>query len=309
MSFSMEVKKELFEVSESARHCRIAELAALFSECGKIMVDKSGVLHIKLQTESEYVAKKSNLLMLRLGCSPDHVSVRMAQKHGTHVIYVIEVFGRTAQTIMETLKLKALGNGALISDNLVTTNLCCKRAFLRGAFLAAGSVSNPEKSYHYEISEQEQQRAEYLVRLICSFGVEAKTIMRKNYHVVYVKEGEQIVELLNIMEAHKALMQFENERILKEVRNSVNRKVNCETANLEKTANAARKQYDDIVLIRDTVGLQELSDQLVEIAYLRLEHPEASLLELGEMLSPKLGKSGVNHRLKKIGEFAESIRR
>lgn len=309
MSFSMEVKKELFEVSESARHCRIAELAALFSECGKIMVDKSGVLHIKLQTESEYVAKKSNLLMLRLGCSPDRVSVRMAQKHGTHVIYVIEVFGRTAQTIMETLKLKALGNGALSSDNLVTTNLCCKRAFLRGAFLAAGSVSNPEKSYHYEISEQEQQRAEYLVRLICSFGVEAKTIMRKNYHVVYVKEGEQIVELLNIMEAHKALMQFENERILKEVRNSVNRKVNCETANLEKTANAARKQYDDIVLIRDTVGLQELSDQLVEIAYLRLEHPEASLLELGEMLSPKLGKSGVNHRLKKIGEFAESIRR
>ena len=192
---------------------------------------------------------------------------------------------------------------------MVTMNTCCKRAFLRGGFLSAGSVSNPQKSYHYEISEQDGQRAGQLAELIGSFGVEAKTIVRKSYHVVYVKEGQQIAELLNIMEAHKALMRFENERIVKEVRNSVNRQVNCETANLEKTANAARKQYEEIILIRDTVGLQALDENLEEIALLRLENPEASLVELGELLSPKLGKSGVNHRLKKISEFAENLRR
>lgn len=309
MSFSMEVKQELFEVSVSARHCRIAELSALFSECGKIDIDKSGYLHIKLQTESEYVAKKSNLLMNRLGVRPDHLSVRMSAKRSAHAIFVMELFGENAQKAIELLKLIPQGNGAMRSDSVVTTNTCCKRAFLRGGFLAAGSVSNPQKSYHYEISEQDERRAAQLAELICSFGVDAKTIVRKNYHVVYVKEGEQIAELLNIMEAHKALMQFENERILKEVRNSVNRQVNCETANLEKTANAARKQYDDIVLIRDTVGLQALDENLEEIALLRLDHPEASLIELGELLVPKLGKSGVNHRLKKISEFAENLRR
>lgn len=309
MSFSMEVKQELFEILSPARHCKIAELSALFSGCGKIDIDKSGQLHIKLQTESEYVARKSNLLLNRLGIFPEHVSVRTVRNRGNHTVFVLELYGKTAQKVLELLKLVPQGNGAMRSDGVVTMNTCCKRAFLRGGFLSAGSVSNPQKSYHYEISEQDVQGARQLAELIGSFGVEAKTIVRKSYHVVYVKEGQQIAELLNIMEAHKALMRFENERIVKEVRNSVNRQVNCETANLEKTANAARKQYEEIILIRDTVGLQALDENLEEIALLRLENPEASLVELGELLSPKLGKSGVNHRLKKISEFAENLRR
>ena len=126
--------------------------------------------------------------------------------------------------------------------------------------------------------------------------------------MVYVKEGAQVAELLNIMEAHIALMEFENVRIVKDVRNSVNRQVNCETANLSKTVNAARKQYEDIVLIRDRVGLHSLPENLEEMAQLRLEYPEASLIELGDMLNPKLGKSGVNHRLKKISEYADGLR-
>lgn len=310
MSFSMEVKQELFRVVPQARHCKIAELSALMAEGGKIDIDKSGHLHIKLQTESAYVARKCNLLLGRLCQLIPTVSVRTAKGKQKNAQYIIEICGDTeVKKVLELLKLTTFGKeGRLMTDGMVVVHTCCKRAFLRGAFLASGSVSNPQKSYHFEISEQEEERANQLVTLIRSFDVDAKPIVRKNYHVVYVKEGAQVAELLNIMEAHVALMEFENVRIVKDVRNSVNRQVNCETANLNKTANAARKQYEDIVLIRDSVGLQALSENLEEVARLRLEYPEASLIELGEMLSPKLGKSGVNHRLKKISEYAESLR-
>lgn len=310
MSFSKEIKEELFGVNVAARHCKIAELSALVVQCGKIDVDKSGHLHIKLQTESGYVARKCNLLFRKLCQVPVVVSVRTAKGKQSHAQYLLEIHGDTAvKKVAELLKLKVSGKeGALRADGMVYVHTCCKRAFLRGTFLASGSVSNPQKSYHFEISETEEGRAEQLIALIRSFDVDAKSVLRKSYHVVYVKEGEQVAELLNIMEAHRALMEFENVRIVKDVRNSVNRQVNCETANLSKTVNAARKQYEDIVLIRDKAGLHTLSEALEEIARLRLEYPEASLIELGEMLSPKLGKSGVNHRLKKISEYADSLR-
>jgi len=310
MSFSMEVKEELYGVNVSARHCKIAELSALVVQCGKIDVDKSGHFHIKLQTESGYVARKCNILFKRLCQIPITVSVRSAKGKQSYAQYFLEIQGdENVKKVAELLKLKVSGKeGALRTDGMVLLHTCCKRAFLRGTFLASGSISNPQKSYHFEISETIEERANQLVDLIRSFDVDAKSILRKSYHVVYVKEGEQVAELLNIMEAHRALMEFENVRIVKDVRNSVNRQVNCETANLNKTVNAARKQYEDIVLIRDTVGLHTLSEALEEIAGLRLEYPEASLIELGEMLSPKLGKSGVNHRLKKISEYADSLR-
>ncbi|MDD6037108.1 MAG: DNA-binding protein WhiA [Lachnospiraceae bacterium] len=310
MSFSMEVKSELFGVTPQARHCRIAELSALVAECGKIEVDKSGHLHIKLQTESGYVARKCSILLKRLSEVPVSVMIRTAKGKPSHAQYFMEIRGeQNVRKVLELLKLKLSGgDGLLKADGMVFLHTCCKRAFLRGTFLASGSVSNPQKSYHFEISEPEHMRAEQLLELIRSFDVDAKPIVRKNYHVVYVKEGAQVAELLNIMEAHIALMKFENVRIVKDVRNSVNRQVNCETANLSKTVNAARKQYEDIILIRDSVGLHVLSEALETVARLRLEYPEASLIELGEMLSPKLGKSGVNHRLKKISEYAESLR-
>lgn len=310
MSFSMEVKKELFEVLPQARHCKIAELAALVAECGKIEVDKSGLLHIKLQTESGYVARKCNILLKRLCQLPVHLRVRSAKGKGFHAQYFIEIMGdKAVKKAMELLKLKTTGReGRLMADGMVYVHTCCKRAFLRGTFLASGSVSNPQKSYHFEISEPEKERAEQLLSLLRSFEVDAKLIVRKNYYVVYVKEGAQVAELLNILEAHIAMMQFENVRIVKDVRNSVNRQVNCETANLSKTVNAARRQYEDIVQIRDTAGLHSLPEGLETVALLRLEYPEASLTELGEMLCPRLGKSGVNHRLKKISAYAESLR-
>lgn len=195
-----------------------------------------------------------------------------------------------------------------VSSNILIQKECCKRAFIRGAFLASGSISDPEKFYHFEIVCTTEDKAVQLKNIIQYFNIDAKIVERKKHFVVYIKEGAGIVDILNVMEAHVALMDLENVRILKEMRNSVNRKVNCETANLKKTVSAAVKQIEDIKFIRDKVGLSVLSDNLEEMARLRLDNPDASLKELGEMLTPAVGKSGVNHRLRKICEIADDLR-
>lgn len=192
--------------------------------------------------------------------------------------------------------------------NVVVQNVCCKRAFIRGAFLSAGSISDPEKFYHFEIACASMRKAKQLQGLMASFDIEARIVLRKRYFVVYVKEGSQIAELLQIMEAPVALMELENIRIVKEMRNSVNRQVNCETANINKTVSAAVKQMEDIRYIQDTIGLESLPENLQEMARVRLERPEATLKELGEALEPPVGKSGVNHRLRKLSLMAEDLR-
>ena len=173
--------------------------------------------------------------------------------------------------------------------------------------MAAGSISNPNKSYHFEIVCRTMDQALQLQELMAGFEAEAKIVERKERYVIYLKEGSQIVDMLNVMEAYVSLMNLENVRILKEMRNSVNRKVNCETANIHKTVNAAVKQMEDIKRIQSTIGFEQLPNTLVEMAQVRLEHPEATLKELGTYLDPPVGKSGVNHRLRKLAEIAEKL--
>ena len=182
------------------------------------------------------------------------------------------------------------------------------RAFLRGAFLAAGSVSDPEKFYHLEIVCATEPKAKQIRSIMATFGIEARIVVRKRHYVVYIKEGNQIVDMLNVMEAHRSLMEFENVRILKEMRGNVNRQVNCETANINKTVSAAISQIEDITYIRDRLGFESLPDGLAQIARARLMKPEATLKELGEDLDPPVGKSGVNHRLRKLSELAGKLR-
>ncbi len=186
---------------------------------------------------------------------------------------------------------------------------CCKRAFLRGAFLASGSISDPAKSYHFEIVCQQPEQAELLKELLESFELDAKIVQRKKYHIVYLKEGAQIVDALNVMGAYVSLMNLENVRILKEMRGSVNRIVNCETANINKVVGAACRQVEDIRYIQSRIGLDELPPSLREMALLRLEYPDTSLKDLGELCDPPVGKSGVNHRLRKLGELAKKLGR
>ena len=185
---------------------------------------------------------------------------------------------------------------------------CCKRAFLRGAYLCIGSMSDPGKSYHLEFDCIREERARLLQGLIAEFDIPAKIALRKKYYVVYIKEGSQIVDILNVMEAHVSLMELVNVRILKEMRNTVNRKVNCETANINKTVSAAVRQMENITYLRDTIGFEKLPEGLEEVALARLSHPDASLKELGGILSPPVGKSGVNHRLRKLEELAEKVK-
>jgi DNA-binding protein WhiA len=207
------------------------------------------------------------------------------------------------------LSMDGLENGRIGNPSmLVVQKTCCKRAFIRGAFLMSGSMSNPKKSYHLEFVTEDIEKAERLKEIICAFSIDAKIIQRKKYYVVYIKEGSQIVDLLNVMEAHVSLMNLENVRILKEMRNQVNRQVNCEAANINKTVEAASKHIEDIIYIRDNVGFNNIAEGLRDIAKLRIEHPEASLKELGTMLLPPIGKSGVNHRLRKLSMIAEYFR-
>jgi DNA-binding protein WhiA len=194
------------------------------------------------------------------------------------------------------------------ADPRLIKSACCRRAFLRGAFLGAGSISDPKKGYHMEFVCSGKDKAEQLKSVIQGFDIEAKIVVRKKYYVVYLKEGAGIVDLLNVMEAHVALMDLENLRIIKEMRNSINRRVNCETANISKTVNAAARQIEEIEYLRDHYGLKKLPDSLREMAELRLEYPDAPLKELGEYLDPPVGKSGVNHRLRKLSELAEKLR-
>jgi DNA-binding protein WhiA len=167
---------------------------------------------------------------------------------------------------------------------------CCRRAYIRGAFLGGGSVTNPERTYHLEFVNHTLEHAEDLSSIINSYGLSSKVIQRKGSYVVYLKEGEQIVDLLNIIGAHNSLLNLENVRIYKEMRNNVNRLVNCETANLSKTVNAAVRQVESIKFIKNTVGLKKLPQSLRQVAEARINHPDSSLKELGEMLDPSCGK-------------------
>ena len=312
MTFSKVIKEELSNQISNARHCCIAEIAAMLSVCGKLMVDDVGKKTLVLQTENITVARKYFTLVRKTFNINTYIQIRknMAAKRSN--LYILRLEGREVERLLLTTKLscyelenKELG---LYTDHLVVQNTCCKRAFIRGAFLAAGSMSDPEKAYHLEIVLPDSKRANQLIEIINSFLIDAKVVVRKKYHVVYIKEGSQIVDLLNIMEAHNALMKFENVRILKEMRNSINRQVNCEAANINKTVMAATKQIDDINFIKETIGFEGLSEGLEDVAKLRISFPEASLKELGDMLCPPIGKSGVNHRLKKLSCIADGLR-
>ncbi len=296
LTFSGKVKEELSRQWSKARHCQLAETAAILNMCGKVSIDSRDQYTVKLRTENISVARKYFTLLRKTFNIEAETAVSVNKSKGNITYTVIVKRHEDAMQLLE-------------STEYIVKKSCCKRAFLRGAFMASGSMSHPEKSYHIEIVCAARAQAEQIRELMCSFDLEAKVILRKKSYVVYIKEGSQIVDLLNVMEAPISLMEMENVRILKEMRNSVNRKVNCETANINKTVSAASKQSEDIRLIQQTMGLDNLPEGLQEIAELRLAYPDASLKELGDLLSEPLGKSGVNHRLRKLSVIAEDIRK
>ncbi len=299
MSFSSRIKEELLDQIPSSRHCQLAELAAMTVCCGSF--EKEGnVQWLRVTSENEFVQRKYFTLAGK--------SLKV-------------VFGVLTRTQNRSLCAESLRDQEMLISALKLANplkktvdprlykgSCCKRACLRGYFLCCGSMSRPETGYHLEIAVQSAETADQIIELMKSFSLEGKRVLRKKYHVVYLKDGEAIADFLKAIEAPRALMEFENTRIYKDMRSRVNRKVNCEAANISKTVTAAARQVEDIQLIDRMKGIDSLPPRLRQMAYLRLEEQEASLEELGRMFDPPIGKSGVNHRLRKISEIAQVLR-
>lgn len=317
MSFSGDVKRELTGQTGKGRHCQIAELTAIITMCGGVSVSAQDRASLRIQTENRHVAEKACVLLRKAFSVNPETGVRMYARSTVFLVavirhadavkvlrscYLLHGFGGVSD-------LMDIGEELSLEENIILQKTCCKRAFLRGAFLAAGSISDPHRSYHFEIVCPSPGKALQLVDIFASFGIEARTVGRKFNEVLYLKEGTQIVDALGIMEAPRSLMELENIRILREISNDINRRVNCEAANISKAVAAGVRQAEDIEYIRDHGGLCQLPENLETLAELRLEHLDASLQELGRLLTPPIGKSGVNHRFEKIAGFARQLRK
>ena len=311
MSFSSEVKEELSRQTDGARHCRIAFLTALFHMAPVLTEDTVGI-----RTDLEYAAQAFANVLKKVVQAP--VSEERRPKGKSWEITVTVSGKEQVKSLLEAMKLDRSPDTELIPQQdeirsilpsrLLLQKTCCRRAYLRGVFLMTGSVSDPSKSYHLEIVFQRQEDARMIVKLMDSLGFGARVSTRKGRFVVYLKESEQISDLLGAMGATLCLMKLENERILKDIAGNINRQVNFDAANLKKTGVTSKRQREDIEYIERTVGLGTLPATLQQAAHLRLEMPDASLQELSEASQPHVGKSGINHRLKKLETIAQELR-
>lgn len=307
MSFASMTKKELTQL-EADECCSKAELAALVRMNGAVSI-RNMQMSLDIQTENAAIARRIYTLLKKIFEVHVELLVRKKMRLKKNNVYVVRI-SREAREVLESLKIvdSTFAFTRTIDAELISNN-CCKRAYLRGAFLAGGSVNHPDTaSYHLEIFSFYEEHNRALIDLMEEFQLHAKMIERKKGFILYLKEGEKISDFLNVVGAHQALLRFEDTRIMKDMRNSVNRLVNCETANLNKTVGAAMRQVENIRFIRDEIGLQALPDKLQQVAELRIEHQDISLKELGEMLPGKVSKSGINHRLRRIEEFANKLR-
>ncbi len=326
MSFSQDVKNELARQLPDAYHCLLAEIAAIIHYAGTISgTAQNGT--ILIETGNVVLARK----YLRLIKKAFDISVNLDIKKNTtgknHIYKIllsseedkkpegrnpaageespdeIPAGDKFSRVWMET----ADWEQPCFKESLLEYP-CCRRAFVRGAFLTSGSISNPGKSYHFEIACRKMQGAEELCEVMETFDIHPKIVRRKNKFIVYLKDSTQIVDTLNVMNAPNALMKLENVRIIKDMKNSANRQYNCDSANISKMVRTATRQMEDIQLIQRQMGLEKLPPSLKQMAQVRLEHPEESLQGLGNYLDPPVGKSGVNHRLKKLEKIAEELR-
>ncbi len=309
MSFAKNCKNELSRVETNKNCCKIAELAAFVHLNGNL--DISGDVTLKLETENPAIARRV-FRLFKLEFQQD-MEILMRQKMRLHKSHTYSLSLSGKDVVKHVLTKLGLATEPFTLFSGVNQNVigkrCCKRAYLRGAFLARGSIANPEQSHHLEISADYEGTVDQLISIMKNFGLKGGKIDRKKDFLLYIKDSEQICDFLNVIGAHKTLMDYENIRIMKGMRNQINRLVNCETANLHKTAMASLRQAENIKLIDEAIGLTRLPLKLQEVALKRVSHPEASLKELGQMLNPPVGKSGVNHRLRKIEEIAESLRK
>ena len=311
MTFSSKIKDELSRTEITDTLSAKAEVSALVRTMGYVSFKGFSKMEFEFSTENAAVARRIfKLLKIAYGISTQ-VSVEKTNRLKKHNNYIIKIEDKLAKKFLldtriakDDFSIMTFDYG--VPDDLIGNDLC-KRSYIKGSFMGCGSISDPEKSYHPEFVRNREEQCTGICKLLESYGIVGKTIYRKNYYVTYIKESEQISDLLALMGAHKSLLDFENVRAVKETRNQINRVINCETANLDKIVDTSMRQINSIKVLKKHKAIDKLPDHLRELAYLRLKHNNASLKELGQMLNPPLGKSGVNHRLRKIEEIAQDL--
>lgn len=302
MSFSSQVKAELLRIHPDKYCCMLSEISALTQACASLRLSGGGRVKVVYEVESAPLAKRIFLLLKkRLEITPVLSFTRYKRLGGQRacVLTVAEADSRRLLTALRMLRESATGSIFRGVPRAVTSRRCCRAAFVRGAFLGVGAVNSPEGGYHLEFSTTDAQ-AETLINILEKSGVHAAAVTRRGSRVVYMKKGDDVVSCLALMGAHQALMEMENVRIRKEGRNQANRARNCDEANLKKQLTAGARQAQAITAYSLAHSLGGLPKELQEIGRTRMLHPEASLEELGQMLPVPLGKSGVNHRLRRL---------
>ncbi|CAI2575335.1 putative cell division protein WhiA [Apilactobacillus kunkeei] len=307
MSYASDVKKELTTLEVHKENAK-AELMALIRMNGSISLANRKII-LNIQTENPAIARRIYKLILEFYEVESKLVVRKKMKLNKNNVYVVRIANQ-AQAILDDLGIfdnyqivERVPIELLKDDSQV-------RSYLRGAFLAGGSVNNPETSrYHLEIYSLYEEHNDMISEMMNKYELNSRTTDRRSGYITYLKEAEKIANFLQLIGATNAMLKFEDVRIMRDMRNSVNRLVNCENANMNKVANASTKQISNIQFIDDTVGLDKLPEKLYEVAITRMKMPEVSLKELSESLpSGAISKSGINHRLRKINEFADKIR-
>lgn len=308
MSFAAEVKKELTGLAVQ-KNLAQAELAALIRMNGSLSLNNHQFV-LNVQTENAAIARRIFTLLKEHYGVRSELLVRRKMKLKKNNVYIVRLKQETQKILLDL----DIMDGAMFQSHIsneIKQSEKKTRAYLRGAFLASGSVNNPETSrYHLEISSIYEEHNQDICDLLNQFDLNARTLERRNGYITYLKGAEKIADFLTLIGATNSMLKFEDVRIVRDMRNSVNRLVNCETANMNKTIDAASKQIKNIHFIEATVGLQSLPEKLQEIAELRIQNPEISLKELGEMIpSGAISKSGINHRIRKINDFADNLRK
>ncbi|MGE5542083.1 MAG: DNA-binding protein WhiA [Bacillota bacterium] len=303
MSFSHDVKDELARVYPRKDCCKRAELGAIVRAAGTLGVGSGRRLHVVVSTEHPAVARKAFKLFKDLGVRPEFIVVKQSRLRKASR-YIVRLGHGDAEALLDQMGFAKHGRLNYGIPPSMAARSCCTRAYLRGFFLGRGSVLSPATGNHLEMITKHEEQASDIQRLLKSLKIGASVIWRKADSVVYVKEGEQMARLLNLLGAHASLLRYEDVRVMKDVKNRVNRLVNMETANIEKIADAGIRQVRDITSIRASIGLERLPQSLRSVALARLNHPEVSLEELGALMDPPLTKSAVNHRLRRIHKIA-----
>lgn len=295
MSFSLEVKQELSKINSLADKNNVKCELMGYLVTSNTSVQKNKV---RFSTESQYNINRFSKLLNNLG----FVNYDIKIQRNMYSIFI------NKNDIQELIRAEENINIANEILSYFLKSEILEKAFIRGTFLGSGTINNPEKKYHLEIFLKNLETAKYIIEILRKYSIDVKILERSKKYAIYTKEGEEISKFLALMGASASVLKFEEIRVYRDIKNNINRKVNCETANLNKIVNSSVKQINDIKYIKERGKFNELSEQLKEIAIVRIENPDMSLEELGKLLKKPIGKSGVNHRLRKIQKIVEELK-